>query len=76
MSDNTAKGTAPAGTPRVVTPLEIQQKEFAVSRFGGYRMKDVDEFLDALTESASATLAENERYRQLVARADSFSEEW
>lgn len=64
MSDSTAKGTAPAGTPRVVTPLEIQQKEFAVSRFGGYRMKDVDEFLDALTESATALLAENERLRR------------
>ena len=64
MSDSTAKGTAPAGTPRVVTPLEIQQKEFAVSRFGGYRMKDVDEFLDALTESATAMLAENERLRR------------
>jgi DivIVA domain-containing protein len=64
MSDDVTKGPAPAGAPRVVAPLEIQQKEFAVSRFGGYRMKDVDEFLDELTESASAMLAENERLRR------------
>jgi len=66
MSDDVAKGPAPAGTPRVVTPLEIQQKEFAVSRFGGYRMKDVDEFLDELTESTSAIVDENERLRRAV----------
>lgn len=69
MSDSTAKGGAPAGTPRVVTPLEIQQQEFAMSRFGGYRMKDVDEFLDALTESTTALLAENERLRRQAGAA-------
>jgi DivIVA domain-containing protein len=53
----------------MVTPLEIQQKEFAVSRFGGYRMKDVDEFLDVLTESAQAMLAENERLRRQAGSA-------
>lgn len=64
MSDDVTKGPAAGGTPRIVTPLEIQQKEFAVSRFGGYRMKDVDEFLDQLTESATAMLAENDRLRR------------
>lgn len=71
MSDDVAKGPAPAGTPRQVTPLEIQQKEFAVSRFGGYRMKDVDEFLDELTESTSAMLAENDRLRRQAGAAPS-----
>jgi DivIVA domain-containing protein len=69
MSDDVAKGPTPGGTPRVVSPLEIQQKEFAVSRFGGYRMKDVDEFLDELTESTSAIVAENERLRRQAGTA-------
>ena len=69
MAKDTTKGPARAGTPRMVTPLEIQQKEFAVSRFGGYRMKDVDEFLDVLTESAQAMLAENERLRRQAGTA-------
>lgn len=58
-------GTDPVGqsTPRVVTPEEIQHQEFGVSRFGGYRMRDVDEFLDRLTASTQALVAENERLR-------------
>jgi DivIVA domain-containing protein len=47
----------------MITPLDIQQKEFQVSRFGGYRMRDVDEFLDQLTDAMTALLAENERLR-------------
>src|SRR2546425_2903564 len=46
-----------------LSPLDIQQKEFRVSRFGGYKMRDVDEFLDQLTDSFSALVAENERLR-------------
>jgi DivIVA domain-containing protein len=53
----------PAAAPRVVSPEEIQQQEFGVSRFGGYRMRDVDEFLDQVTASTQALLAENERLR-------------
>ncbi len=49
-----------AGT---VTPLDVQQKEFGVSRFGGYKMRDVDVFLDQLTDALSALIAENERLR-------------
>ena len=53
-----------AGTAsRLVSPLDIQQKEFRVSRLGGYRMRDVDEFLDTLTDAMSAVLEENERLR-------------
>jgi DivIVA domain-containing protein len=46
-----------------ITPAEIQRQEFGVSRFGGYRMRDVDEFLDRLTASTEAIIAENERIR-------------
>jgi DivIVA domain-containing protein len=51
----------PAST--VVTPGDIQSKEFNVSRFGGYRMRDVDEFLDQITESMTKLAEENERLR-------------
>ena len=51
----------PAST--VVTPADIQSKEFSVSRFGGYRMRDVDEFLDQITESMTKLAEENERLR-------------
>src|SRR5512143_2126534 len=61
MADKQEAPRAPSG--RGITPLDIQQKEFRVSRFGGYRMRDVDEFLDELTSSLQATLAENERLR-------------
>ena len=54
---------APVATT-LVGPLDVQQKEFRVSRFGGYRMRDVDEFLDTITDSMSALVAENERLRK------------
>jgi len=51
--------SAPAGR---ITPQEVQEKEFQVARFGaGYRMREVDEFLDQVTEALSALVAENER---------------
>jgi DivIVA domain-containing protein len=46
-----------------VTPAGIQQKEFRVSRFGGYRMRDVDEFLDQITEAMTKLTDDNERLR-------------
>ena len=51
----------PAGAP--ITPADIQKQEFGVSRFGGYRMRDVDEFLDRLTASTETLMADNERLR-------------
>jgi len=54
---------ASAASGAVISPAEIQQQEFGVTRFGGYRMRDVDEFLDRLTQSAEALIAENERLR-------------
>jgi DivIVA domain-containing protein len=53
----------PAPKPKQLGPLDIQQKEFRVSRFGGYKMRDVDEFLDHVTDSMSALLAEIDRLR-------------
>lgn len=46
-----------------VTAADIQSKEFSVSRFGGYRMRDVDEFLDQITESMTKLADENQRLR-------------
>jgi DivIVA domain-containing protein len=54
-----AWGSAPGAG---ITPQEVQQKEFRVARFGaGYRMREVDEFLDQVTDAMSALVAENER---------------
>ena len=54
---------ATSGTGKPISPLDIQQKEFRYARFGGYKMRGVDEFLDRVTESMSAVVAENERLR-------------
>ncbi len=51
----------PAST--TITPAGIQEKEFRVSRFGGYRMRDVDEFLDQVTEAMTKLTGDNERLR-------------
>ncbi len=56
--------SAPPPSPRSITPLEIQQKEFTVSRLGGYRMREVDEFLDELTGSVQALTSDLERLRK------------
>jgi DivIVA domain-containing protein len=51
--------SAPAGR---ITPSDVQEKEFRVARFGaGYRVREVDEFLDQVTDALSALTAENER---------------
>jgi DivIVA domain-containing protein len=53
---------APGGR---ITPQEVQQKEFRVARFGaGYRMREVDEFLDQVTDAMTALVAEHERLLQ------------
>jgi DivIVA domain-containing protein len=48
-----------------LSPLDVQQKEFGVTRVGGgYRMRDVDEFLDQLTTSMTALVEENRRLKE------------
>lgn len=49
--------------PARLSPTDIQQKEFRVSRFGGYKMRDVDEFLDQITDSFTALTADVDRLR-------------
>ncbi len=55
-------GTSTAASS-MLAPIDVQNKEFRVSRMGGYRMRDVDEFLDQVTEAMGALIAENERLR-------------
>jgi DivIVA domain-containing protein len=58
--------TTPATRPRL-TPIDVQQKEFRLA-FRGYNERDVDEFLDLVTEELAASTEEN---RRLQDRADS-----
>jgi DivIVA domain-containing protein len=56
------------GTPApLITPMAIQQKEFRVSRLGGYKMQDVDAYLDELTEAVASMQAEIQRLRSASA---------
>ena len=57
------KGTdgAPATGARI-TPEEVQQVEFRLA-FRGYNERDVDAFLDRITEGLSSYLEELERLR-------------
>lgn len=65
--DSEADG--PAGAPAVpsesrrVTPVSIQQKEFRLA-FRGYNERDVDVFLDEVTEEVARLYAENKRLRE------------
>lgn len=68
MSRDKTKGTDanPSKTAEQrarLTPIDVQQKEFRVSRFGGYKMRDVDEFLDQITDTLTALTTESERHR-------------
>jgi len=67
--DTTSEGTSEwSSTPTGrITPADVQQKEFRVARFGaGYRVREVDEFLDLVTDALSALTEENERLLQGV----------
>jgi DivIVA domain-containing protein len=56
---------AEAAAPSRLTPMDVQQKEFGVTRVGGgYRMRDVDQFLDELTNSMTALVEENRRLKE------------
>jgi DivIVA domain-containing protein len=62
------KGTddAPATGARI-TPEEVQQVEFRLA-FRGYNERDVDAFLDRITEGLSSYLEELERLRPVAGR--------
>jgi DivIVA domain-containing protein len=60
---DTGWGSAPR-----LTPDDIQRKEFRSARLRvGYVMEEVDEFLDQVTDTLTALLAENERLRAQAA---------
>ena len=46
-----------------MTPTDIQQKEFRLA-FRGYKERDVDQFLDELTEELTAQIEEGRRLRE------------
>jgi DivIVA domain-containing protein len=69
MTHDAGPGSTGSIAGAKITPLDIQQKEFRVSRFGGYRMRDVDEFLDKLTEVVSGLVDENARLRRQAGAA-------
>jgi DivIVA domain-containing protein len=60
------------GTGARVTPLDVQEKKFRRSSrpSGGYVMREVDEFLDDITDTLSTLIAENERLSRSAAGAD------
>src|SRR2546422_10498597 len=46
-----------------ITPVEIQQKEFRLA-MRGYHERDVDQFLDEVTEEVARLYAENKRLQE------------
>ena len=54
--------TSPATRPRLM-PIDVQQKEFRLA-FRGYNERDVDEFLDLVTEELAAFTDENRRLQE------------
>jgi DivIVA domain-containing protein len=60
------RGDDRAGGPEApsrITPIDIQQKEFRLA-FRGYNERDVDVFLDEVTEELARLYAENKRLRE------------
>jgi cell division initiation protein len=60
-----AESAAPQLEPRRITPVEIQQKEFRLA-MRGYNERDVDQFLDEVTEEVARLYADNKRLREEV----------
>jgi DivIVA domain-containing protein len=50
-------------SPTRLRPIDIQEQEFRTS-MRGYKMRDVDEFLDRLTEDYASLAEENKRLRE------------
>ncbi|HEX2025262.1 MAG TPA: DivIVA domain-containing protein, partial [Actinomycetota bacterium] len=57
---------ATSGERARLTPVDVQQKVFRLA-FRGYNERDVDEFLDRVTEDLAALHEENKRLREQVA---------
>jgi DivIVA domain-containing protein len=68
MRRKKATEEAPTTGEARITPEEVQQVEFRLA-FRGYNERDVDAFLDRITEGMSSYLEENERLRSGTGRA-------
>ena len=55
--------SGPVSDKPPVTPLDIQQKEFRLA-FRGYNERDVDQFLDEITEEVARLHAEARQLRE------------
>lgn len=60
-----AESEAPHLEPRRITPVDIQQKEFRLA-MRGYNERDVDQFLDEVTEEVARLYADNKRLREEI----------
>lgn len=67
-----AEGSGFDQSPARLSPLDIQEKTFRTARLsGGYQVREVDEFLDQVTDAFSALIAENERLRAAATKGSS-----
>jgi DivIVA domain-containing protein len=62
-TEETGFGEHSSGPRQRLTPIDIQQKVFRLA-FRGYSERDVDEFLDHVTEDLAALHEENKRLRE------------
>jgi cell division initiation protein len=61
MTDENTTADSPAAEPPTrITPVDVQQKQFRLA-FRGYHEREVDEFLDQVTEELARLHAENRR---------------
>lgn len=60
-----AESETPQLEPRRITPVDIQQKEFRLA-MRGYNERDVDQFLDDVTEELARLYADNKRLREEI----------
>lgn len=60
-----AETAAPLPEQKRITPVDIQQKEFRLA-MRGYNERDVDQFLDEVTEEVARLYADNKRLREEV----------
>ncbi len=60
--DEPQTGAPPGGLQRL-TPVDVQQKQFRLA-FRGYNERDVDEFLDQVTEELARLHAESRRWQE------------
>lgn len=64
--DAEASFTSASEERQRLTPVEVQEKVFRLA-FRGYSERDVDEFLDRITEDVAALHEENKRLREQLA---------